>query len=361
MSSAETAINGEAESLEQMQARHRKEQRDLQSRITNKKKNATKKTRKFVNDECAELERQLKERQEEELRKLMGDGDDDDGEEAAAPEQQDESQQPQPLPPPSSSEPAVTNLADKLHTTALTSPSTTQSQPQTQTQQQQLQKQKRNRQKERLARRAAEQEAAALAAESEASTMTDRRGLERAAMQRELAAHSLREHEIAPDGHCLFSAVADQLEVNGIPLLQTRTGTGTGGGDGDGGFEAKMEPYRVVRRAAADWIAQHREEYAGFLEEGVDEYVGKIRDTAEWGGQLELSALANAYGVEIRVVQGDGRPVEVVTPTIAASPAAAAGGGGEGENRKTLWLAYYRHGYGLGEHYNSLRKAKAVQ
>jgi len=86
--------------------------------------------------------------------------------------------------------------------------------------------------------------------------------------------------------------------------------------------------------------------YEGFLEEGVDGYVGRIRDTAEWGGELELSALANAYGVEIRVVQGGSR-VEVVKP--------GEGREKEGEG-KTLWLAYYRHGYGLGEHYNSLRK-----
>jgi len=82
------------------------------------------------------------------------------------------------------------------------------------------------------------------------------------------------------------------------------------------------------------------------LEEPLDTYAAKIRDTAEWGGQLELSALANAYGVEIKVVQ-DGR-TEVVRPL--------EDGEGEGEELKTLWLAYYRHGYGLGEHYNSLRK-----
>jgi OTU domain-containing protein 6 len=275
-----------------------------------------------------------------------------------APEQQGESQQPQPPPASSSlpsSEPAVTNIANKLDATTLTPPSTQlQTQQQQQQQSQPQPKQKRNRQKERLARRAAEQEAAAQAAEAEASNMTDRRGLERERMQRELAAHSLREHEIAPDGHCLFSAVADQLEVNGIPFLQK--------GEGLEGFDAKMEPYRVVRRAAADWIAGHRDEYAGFLEEGVEEYVGKIRDTAEWGGQLELSALANAYGVEIKVVQGDGRPVEVVTPTSPATGEEKEGEGeGEEKKKKTLWLAYYRHGYGLGEHYNSLRKAKVVQ
>ena len=49
-------------------------------------------------------------------------------------------------------------------------------------------------------------------------------------------------------------------------------------------------------------------------------------------------ALARAYGVGIRVVQ-DGRTAEI-----------GEGGG------KLVWLAYYRHGYGLGEHYNSLRR-----
>jgi OTU domain-containing protein 6 len=66
-----------AETLEQMQARHRKELKDLQGRITNKKKNATKKTRKFVNDECAEMERQLRERQEQEVRRLLGQDEDE--------------------------------------------------------------------------------------------------------------------------------------------------------------------------------------------------------------------------------------------------------------------------------------------
>jgi OTU domain-containing protein 6 len=69
---------------------------------------------------------------------------------------------------------------------------------------------------------------------------------------------------------------------------------------------------------------------------------------------LELSALANAYGVEIRVVQGGGR-VEVVRPQEEGRAEAGEEGKGK-EEGKTLWLAYYRHGYGLGEHYNSLRK-----
>lgn len=60
------------ESFDEIRSRHSKEQKDLQARITQKKKNATKKTRKGVNAECEELERQLKERQEEERRSLNG-------------------------------------------------------------------------------------------------------------------------------------------------------------------------------------------------------------------------------------------------------------------------------------------------
>ena len=301
------------ETLETMQARHRKEQRDLQGRITSKKKNATKKTRKFVNDECAALEYQLKEKQEEELRQLTGATDGDEHDTTTTTDVDQQQQQQQPASPPTSSSSSPDALATKLESTTLS--------PQSRPQQK-----KPNRQKARLARRAAEAEALSLAASHEASNMTDHRGAEREAMQAAFAAHALREYEIAPDGHCLFSAVADQLAANGIE-------------GGEGG-------YKAVRRAAAEWILRHREEYEGFLEEGVEEYVGKVRDTAEWGGEVELRALAGCFGVEIRVVQGGGRAVEVVKPAE------------EGKEGKTLWLAYYRHGYGLGEHYNSLRRVK---
>ena len=56
--------------MEEVQRKHRQEQKELQSRITSKKKSATKKTRKGVNDDCAELERQLKERHEAEMMAL---------------------------------------------------------------------------------------------------------------------------------------------------------------------------------------------------------------------------------------------------------------------------------------------------
>ncbi|RYP01526.1 hypothetical protein DL764_006192 [Monosporascus ibericus] len=335
------------ETLETIQARHRKEQRDLQSRITNKKKNATKKTRKGVNDECAELERQLRERQERELAVFNGeaDGEEGDGGDAADGKEDD------------GTEAISTRLEDASLsdvTTAVTTKPTTEKHPQPQQppaqQQQQPAGKKRNRQKERLARRAAEQEAAAEAAEAEAAGMTDHRSIEKTYLLREFEANDLVEKEIRPDGHCLFAAVADQLEQRRIPLLPVSEAGDSSPSSQPSAPQQQQPPppYRAVRKRATDYMEAHPDDFAPFLDEPLSSYVPKIRDTAEWGGQLELAALANAYGVEIKVVQ-DGR-----TETI--EPSTSGNGGAEEQPRERIWLAYYRHGYGLGEHYNSLRK-----
>lgn len=306
-------VHATMESLEQMQARHRKELKDLQGRITSKKKNATKKTRKGVNDECAELERQMKERHESETRQLGGTAEEEEAEK-------------------SEDEPAVDDTRQNGESQAPSNEKESVEVGGTQPPQNQAGK-KRNRQKERLARRAAEQEAAAEAAAAEASNMVDHRSNEAAHMARELATHSLVEKEIAPDGHCLFSAFADQLSTLSIPLQQK-----SGAGDDS------VPAYRIVRRAASSYISDHADDFAPFLEEPLDDYVRKMRDTAEWGGHMELLALASTYNVEVRVI-ADGRTA-VVQPKEPK----------EDEPARQVWLAYYRHGFGLGEHYNSLRK-----
>jgi OTU domain-containing protein 6 len=334
----------EAESLESMQKRHRQELKELQGRITNKKKNASKKTRKGVNDECAEMERQLREKQAAETAALSGAaprdrGEDDEGDEdekvddgagklgqatealqISSPAAEEEAQAQGQSSPPAAAAAAGGGSGGK----------------------------KRNRQKERLARRAAEQEAASERAEEEAANMTDHRARESVYMKKMFESNGLVEQEIAPDGHCLFSAMADQLGQYDVPLEDDRgaegdASTSTSSSTGSGG-----EPrFKTVRRAAAAFMQAHADDFAPFLDEDLEAYVAKMRDTAEWGGQLELTALARRYESEIRVIQ-DGR-----TERIGEDEGRASG--------RTLWLAYYRHGYGLGEHYNSLRKtAKAA-
>ena len=318
------------ETPEQTQARHRKEARELQARVTNKKRNATKKTRKGVNDECDQLERQLKARHADELRGPRPDAD------VTAPDSEpDNDEAARAAPPPD----VVAQLEQQLGTSGLgpadgeaTAAAAAGGGPK-----------KRSRQKERLARRAAEQEAAAAAAASEAEGMVDHRAAEQRRMGAAIVAHGLAEHAVAPDGHCLFAAVADQLAQEGLAVSSAL------GGGAPGEQQQQQQGYRAVRSAAAGYMVRHPDDFAPFLDDGetLESHAAKIRDTAEWGGQLELAALAAAYGVELRVVQ-DGR-LEVVTPP------------GGVEAKGPLWLAYYRHGYGLGEHYNSLRKKPKIE
>lgn len=299
--------------MEQLSARHQKEIRDLQSRITQKKKSATKKNRKGVNYECDTLERELKERHAREVAELNGEVPDSSGgpsildlSDHSDPEEQD-------LP--------VSNLQPRQieQSSADQTPTS-----------EECRQPKKNRQKERMARRAAQMERMVAQAEEEASSQPNLRDQEREEMARVFIDQGLREVQIRPDGHCLYSAFADQLQSLGIDVGST-------------GEEAG---YKAVRRRAADFIARHPDDFVPFLEEPMDDYLVKVRDTAEWGGQLELMALSRSFGVVINVVQGGGR-VERICPDS---------GGADDGVAVQVWLAYSRHSFGLGEHYNSLRK-----
>jgi OTU domain-containing protein 6 len=317
----------EPETLEALQARHRKEQRDLVSRTTQKKKQASKKTRKGVNDECERLEWELKERQEKELAALNGDAPVDGAEVAA--EDEDEPQE----------EDTLEAEVAKLHMNG----SSAQSQDGSTVGEDNDtgaggRKKKPNRAKARLARRAAEQDAVIREAEREAANAPNPREIERERMETQLAKHKLALHEIRANGHCLYAAVADQLhtrELGTKPKIEVTVITEE---------LPKAESYKKVRYAAADWIEGNADDFAAFLEDPLPEHVRKIRDTGEWGGHPELIALARTYGVRICVLHSDGR-VDKIEPEEAA------------KDVEEIWLGYYKHSHGLGEHYNSLRKA----
>ncbi|KAE9964991.1 hypothetical protein EG328_010052 [Venturia inaequalis] len=321
--------------MDEILAKHRKEQRDLQSVITQKKKAASKKTRKGVNDECTRLEQDLNSRQEAELAALNGD------EKAQEEKDMDSSSEPEPEPEdqPSIPDARISETTKKVSFLDISEkPPGPVAQP---TPGPGPAAKKRNRQKDRLARRAAEASEAAAQAEKEASEAPDLRSLERERMNKAFTARGLVEKEVRADGHCLYASVADQLALLGVGLRPRIVPTMVSG-RGNGEDEEKVESYRAVRQTAARYIKEHEDDFVAFLEEPVDEYVRKVGETGEWGGQLELLALAKAYGVSISVLDGNGQVHEV-----------------EGTNKdeeKRIWLAYYRHGFGLGEHYNSLRK-----
>jgi OTU domain-containing protein 6 len=311
--------------MDELLAKHRKEQRDLQSVVTQKKKSASKKTRKGVNDECTRLEQELKARQEEELAAVNGSA------EQPTPKEAEDFQSEEEVSQVDRDHALANHAAQSLAALSISTPAGathSQSEPVGR---------KRNRQKDRLARRAVEQAEAAAKAEEEAANVPDLRAQERERMLKAFTERGLQEKEVRADGHCLYASVADQLALRGIGLRPNISPYVVD--------EEKLEPYRAVRRTAALYIKAHEDNFTPFLEEPLEEYVRKVGDTGEWGGQLELLALAKAYEVNISVLDGNGQVHEVEADDTPSQ-----------DEERRIWLAYYRHGFGLGEHYNSLRK-----
>jgi OTU domain-containing protein 6 len=328
--------------MEELLARHHKEQKDLQARITQKKKAATKKTRRGINEECERLQRELSDRHQAEIAALNGEPvqpvegleelslREPDVEDANAEEKHT-----------SDDAPGTDGLPEPSTTDSTTSPPASGARTK-----------KPNRQKARLARRAAEQAAQSAIAAEEAAKQVDHRGNEKEVMEAVYKRLGLKEVEINPDGHCLYSAIANQLDESGLglrpdpqrivipPQTQSRIDTVA---------SPKHDGYRAVRAVAADFIAEHKDDFEPFMEEPLDSYTRKIKLTAEWGGQLELQAIARAYGVNINVIQGDGRIEKIEAGDMDGIEE-------EERNKRIIWLAYYRHTYGLGEHYNALTK-----
>ena len=303
--------------MEELQRKHRQELKELQSKITQKKKSASKKPRKGINDECAELERQLKEQHHLELSNPTGESEPFNG--TIDGENVDNLDMPQ------ADDSKV--LDHSLGSLSLSTGNAT------------TEKSKKpNRNKARLARRAAEQEAAATQAAKEAQDLPDLRAKEREAMQGHFSSRGFREQEIRSDGHCLYAAIADQLVSADICLQPQIDIVGLNVED-----ITRKPAYKTTRAIAASYISAHPDDFVPFLEEPLSDYVHTIRETGEWGGHLELLALAKAYGININVLQGNGQ-----VDTIEGSFKSDA---------KSIWLAYYRHSFGLGEHYNSLRQS----
>ncbi|KAG6376112.1 hypothetical protein JVT61DRAFT_2084 [Boletus reticuloceps] len=154
------------------------------------------------------------------------------------------------------------------------------------------------------------------------------------------------------DGHCLFSAIADQLALLNV-------------------LPANEANYPTVRAAASGYISQHPDVFLPFLpsisgEDGVgatensglmdarqfEQYCLAIKDTAAWGGEPEILALSRAYNAPIQVIQA-GTP-SVVTHTPDGNNLDLA------RDAKIIRISFHRRMYGLGEHYNSLRPKNAL-
>lgn len=284
------------ETIEQTTVRHKKELRDLVATITSLKKQATKKTRKSVNQKCQDMQTQLEERHKRELAVLKGQKTEEEFEEVT-PEQLLASLQ--------LSEPE--QASNEISAGNIPSPPA----------------RKRNRAKEKLAKRKEQEAAVRAQAAQEAAGEVDYRKIESDLMERLLEARNLDLQEIQPDGHCLFRSIQDQLQWRY-------------------GVEASVSD---LRKSAADYIRSQPDDFIPYLFDettlsvrDIFEYTKELEETAMWGSDMELLALSKTYNTAIRVLVAGSAPIVF----------------NEGED-KELVVAFYKHLYGLGEHYNSCR------
>ncbi|KAI9003224.1 hypothetical protein BC832DRAFT_593297 [Gaertneriomyces semiglobifer] len=304
------------ETVEEVLARHRKETRELTEKITKLKKSAggSKQKKKEIQNQIAAWERKLAERHSKEQQEALdrepttsvvdsislsepSDLNETNGSAHVAPE---ESEQPDSIAP---SE----------------------------------RKRKPNKAALRKARKLEAFEEQRRQAAEEAKLLPNQREQETNALRAVLEEMALCVKEIVPDGHCMYNAVADQLSNRINEANATKA-------------DDKSYTYKELRQLAADYMLSHSSDFLPFLTSPsgdlytpteYEAYCARVRDTALWGGQLELLALSKALQREIHVLQAN-------TPVVKVGEEFKGRGG-------PLILSYHRHAYGLGEHYNSLR------
>ncbi|KAG7195237.1 uncharacterized protein KQ657_003763 [Scheffersomyces spartinae] len=292
--------------MDELLAKHKKENRDLIATTTGLKKQATKKTRKSVLQKCEEMEKSLLKRQQKEIREL--ENPDESSETTSAAIEEDEELTPE-------------MLLQQMEATTIS-----QVTPEEKSSDQR--KPKRNRQKERLAKRKEQLEQIREEAIKEAEGMIDYRAIEIESMAKILAINNLKLHEIKPDGHCLFASIQDQLQLR-HQLLTT---------------------VDELRKMSGTYILDNRNDFIPFMFnektstlDDLDEYVERLTTTPMWGSDVEILAIARIYDCPISIFSAGLSTIKM----------------NEDGQKPELKLGYYKHSYGLGEHYNSLRDINA--
>ncbi|KAI9263126.1 hypothetical protein BDA99DRAFT_509378 [Phascolomyces articulosus] len=167
-------------------------------------------------------------------------------------------------------------------------------------------------------------------AEKEASEQVDMAALEKASIQELLGPLKLKVHEIHADGHCLYNAISNQLSKR---------------------YHQEVD-HQELRQLTATYMRNHSDDFIPFLytdngdmysADDFEHYCNEIEKTPRWGGQLEILAISRVKEVPIHIVQM-GQPVLKVNEE-------------EYPNKQPLKLAYHKHLYSLGAHYNSLLDA----
>ena len=191
-------------------------------------------------------------------------------------------------------------------------------------------KKKSKAQKRREKKEIADKEREERIKEQEIENLSGARHLESKKLKAILRAKGLALHEIPSDGNCLYAAIVHQLTL-----------------------QSQEQTVGTLRKQAASYIRANADDFLPFLckpdtgdpytQEEFNTYCSELETTPAWGGQLEIRALSSVLQRPLEVIQAD-------TPSVIS---------GEEYKTQPLVLPYFRHAFGLGEHYNSVRPLTA--
>jgi OTU domain-containing protein 6 len=172
-------------------------------------------------------------------------------------------------------------------------------------------------------------------AEDEAAAATSRATHESESIKEALEKRNLKLYDIAPDGDCLYNAIAHQLSSHSKRILSGAN----------------------LRAMAADYMKKNPDEFSPFLTDAdgemlndkkYKEYIEKVEAPSaqggEWGGDAEIRAISCSCSKRIEVIQPNGQVIVF---------------GEDLKSNDPIVLTYHRHAYALGEHYNSTVSAAA--
>lgn len=282
--------------LDDLISKHKSEKKDLQGKITGLKKQINKKNKKQIQHDIQQLEADLDYQQSQELADFQQSTNDRPSDETHV-ENNNQSEKINHIS-------DTTEIDEKLSDLSI--------EP----------KKKRNRQKERLAKRNAKIQQMKDDALDESKDMVDYRSIEINTMNELLKLNKLKVFEVNADGNCLFNSIRDQLALKHELNLT-------------------IEELRIK---ASAYILAHPDDFIPFLMEkdeiiDIEEYCKKLSTTTMWGSDIEILAFSKIFDC----------PIEVYL--VGANKLMFNDEGIE----LVLKIAFYKHSFGLGEHYNSLR------
>ncbi|KAI9910660.1 hypothetical protein PsorP6_011212 [Peronosclerospora sorghi] len=134
----------------------------------------------------------------------------------------------------------------------------------------------------------------------------------------------------------MYHAVADQIKQKNLLILD------------------EMAGFQHLRKITSEYMLAHPDNFLPFMAlddsagGGTDYafiiYCNRVTTTADWGGQLELRALACALRIPIEVFTAKGDVLMMGREFVDEA----------NENAPKLQLTYHLHYYTLDEHFNSV-------